>query len=274
MCPVCDGSDLASHRVAGLTLLRCRDCGLRLADFPTSNQTGYAHVDANAYRDSLAVVRRRQSATIVALVREHLTQGEWLDVGCGFGYAVEAARDAGFAARGIEPNAIAADAARQRGVNVELGLLTDETPEADILSTFDVLEHVEDLDAFAQLAKRKARKLWAIKVPSSDGLFFRIAHALRMKTAVERLWQSRYEHPHRVYFDERTLHRFLRKHGFEVVATHYLDEIPTRTVVDRLTLDGNIPRWQARMAVPAVALINTVEHMRARSDAMLVLAGR
>jgi SAM-dependent methyltransferase len=272
MCPVCEGRTFTATCIAGLHLRRCRECGLRIGDFPASQETGYAHVDQNAYRDSLAVVRRAQSAAIVRWVREHVTAGEWLDVGCGYGFAVEAASNAGFHARGIEPNAIAADTARRRGIEVEHGLLTETTPAADVVSTFDVLEHVPDINAFAALVKTKARRLWAIKVPSSDGLFFRVAHALRVRSAVERLWQSRYEHPHRVYFDERALHRFLDKHGFDVVATHYLDEMPSRTVVDRLTLDAAIPRWKAHLAVPAVAVINGIEHLRARSDAMLVLA--
>jgi hypothetical protein len=128
------------------------------------------------------------------------------------------------------------------------------------------------VNAFARLVRRKARRLWVIKVPSSDGLYFRVAHRLGIASAVERLWQSRYEHPHRVYFDEASLRRFLRGHGFDVAATRYLQEVPTRTVTDRLTLDRRMPRWRARLVVPVVAAINLVEHLRARSDALLVLA--
>ncbi|HYO79597.1 MAG TPA: hypothetical protein VE010_24235, partial [Thermoanaerobaculia bacterium] len=90
--------------------------------------------------------------------------------------------------------------------------------------------------------------------------------------AVRRLWQSEYEHPHTVYFDEATLTRFLAKNGFEVLAKRYLDEVPNGTVIDRLTLDGRMPRWKAVLAVPLFFLINAVERLRGKSDALLVIA--
>ncbi|MFP5247669.1 MAG: class I SAM-dependent methyltransferase [Thermoanaerobaculia bacterium] len=271
MCSVCGEEHHATSVVAGLTLRRCTRCGLRTSVIPRGGGTSYADVDDAAYLQSIGRVRQAQAAEIVAFARAH-ANGDWLDVGCGYGFVLDAARAAGFRVRGIEPDAKAARVARERIGDVETGFLHDGTPQTDVLSTLDVLEHLDDINAFAQLVKRKVRALWVIKVPSADGLLFRIAHALRIRGAIERLWQSRYEHPHRVYFDERTLHRFLRKHGFEVVATHYLEEMPTSTVVERLTLDAAIPRWKARLAVPAVALINTIEQLRSRSDAMLVIA--
>lgn len=257
----------AAKVVAGLTIQRCVGCGLRMRPAARRQGTSYADVDRDAYLHAIGSVRRAQGKAIVAIVREHASGGEWLDVGCGFGYLLEAARAAGFRVRGIEPDPIAAAAA-----NAEHGVLDGATPPADILSTLDVIEHLDDLDGFAELVKRKARALWVIKVPSSDGLFFRIAHAFGLRGAVERLWQSNYEHPHTVYFDEGTLTRFLSRHGFKVLAVRYLDEVPTATVVDRLTLAGGMPRWKARLAVPVFAAINLVERLRSKSDALVVIA--
>jgi SAM-dependent methyltransferase len=217
-------------------------------------------------------VRRAQGEEIVALVAKHVEAGEWLDVGCGFGYLLEAARSARFRVRGIEPNADAAKAARERVGDVQQGLLDESTPPADVVSTLDVLEHLDDISAFARLVKQKARNIWVIKVPSSEGLFFRIAHAFRIASAVKRLWQSEYASPHTVYFDLPALTRFLGNHGFEVIASRYLDEVPDGTVADRLTLDGRMPRWKARLAVPLFFAINRVERMRGKSDALVVIA--
>jgi SAM-dependent methyltransferase len=272
MCPVCGGERFEPRTVAGVAFKRCAGCGLRLAAFGPGKGTNYADVDDAAYVQSIAVVRRAQSTAIVDAVREHVRAGEWLDVGCGYGVVLEAARHAGFAVRGIEPNAKAAAAARERIPTIEQGLLTEATNAADVLSTLDVIEHLHDLDAFARLAARKARKLWVIKVPSSEGLFFKVAHALRIGSAVRRLWQSEYEDPHTVYFDRATLTRFLKKHGFDVLAVHYLEEVPTGTVVDRLTLDGAMSRSKAMLAVPLFFAINLLERLRGKSDALLVLA--
>ena len=270
-CPVCQSEQFATRVVAGLTIHRCAQCGLRLRPATRREGTSYADVDRNAYLGSIGSVRRAQGEAIVRLVRAHIDGGEWLDVGCGFGYVLDAARAAGFGIRGIEPDPVAADAARTRLGNIARGFLDEATPPADVVSTLDVIEHLDDLAPFAELVKRKARALWVIKVPSSDGLFFRVAHALRIRSAVERLWQSQYEHPHVVYFDESTLIRFLGNHGFTVIATHYLDEVPTSTAVDRLVLGGT-PRWKARLAWPVFAAINAIERLRRKSDALVVVA--
>ena len=47
---------------------------------------------------------------------------------------------------------------------------------------------------------------------------------------------------------------------------------PIRTIIDRLTHDGDISRLQAYCLVPAVGAINVVEWLRRRSDALVVLA--
>ncbi len=217
-------------------------------------------------------MRQTQGEEVVSFAREHGADGEWLDVGCGYGYVLDAARAAGFRVRGIEPDANAASAANARGIDVRHGHLDESTPAADVISTLDVIEHLEDLNAFAALVKQKCRSLWVIKVPSSDGLFFRIAHALRIRSAVERLWQTQYRHPHTVYFNESALAQFLRNHGCEVLATRYLHEVPVRTAVSRLTLTTDIPRWKAWLALAPIVAINGIERLRRKSDALLVIA--
>ena len=270
-CLVCGTERFETKTVAGMTIRRCRSCGLRTIPVNERTGTSYADVDTDAYLQSIGRVRQAQGEEIVAFARQHGAKGEWLDVGCGYGYVLDAARAAGFSVRGIEPNVTAVQAARARGIDVHHGYLDEHTPSADIVSTLDVLEHLHDMDAFAELVKAKTHRLWVIKVPSSDGLFFRIAHALRIRGAVERLWQTKYEHPHTVYFDESTLSRFLRNHGFDIVAMRYLEEIPTRTVVPRLTLTGEMSGWKARLLVPLVFVVNVIERLRRKSDALTVL---
>lgn len=279
MCPVCGGERFDARAAAGFTVKRCATCGLRRRTasqaVPPPGQAeslSYINVDRDAYLHSIGRVRAAQAKEIVSFVTRHGARGQWLDVGCGFGFVLEAARAAGFDVRGIEPNPDAARAARERIGNVEQGLLEESTAGADVLSTLDVLEHLDDLDAFARLVKRKVTTLWVIKVPSADGLFFKVATAFNITSALRRLWQSDYESPHTVYFDRATLTRFLGNNGFDVVAAHYLDEVPTGTVVDRLTLDGKMRRWMAALAVPLFFTINLIERLRGKSDALVVLA--
>ena len=68
------------------------------------------------------------------------------------------------------------------------------------------------------------------------------------------------------------LKRYLENHDFEIVDTHYMLEVSSETISDRLRVDDTIPRWQPSVMVPGLHLINFAERCRGKSDALLVLA--
>jgi SAM-dependent methyltransferase len=212
-----------------------------------------------------------------------------LDVGCGFGAFLCEVKRTKFNVFGVEPDGLASEHARRllgdeavRHDSMTCGTRSDES--ADVVSALDVLEHipVAALPNFARLIHRTLRPggLWLLKVPSSDGLFFQLAHRLRpfagggLAGSIRRLWQLEYEFPHTVYFNERALSRYLDRHGFQSLETIYLEEVPNDTIGDRLRMDGTIAGKQARVLAPAVRLVNWVERRRAKSDAMLMVARR
>jgi hypothetical protein len=189
----------------------------------------------------------------------------------------------------VEPDEKAYFSARELIGNdaVHQGLMTDETrpdQSADVISTLDVLEHIPaaGLSDFARLIHRKLKPggVWVIKVPSTEGLYFTLSHRLLPLSpsfaagAVKRLWQSEYEFPHTVYFNETTLEQFLKRNGYEILTSGYLAEVPNATVMDRLLVDDTIPKWQAALGAPAFYLVNFIEQLRGKSDALLVLARR
>ena len=273
VCPICDGSDFERRKLLpNLAVDRCRGCGLRISDIVKTKRVSYAHIDDEAYLQSIGLVRQEQARTVIDSVR---ASGTWLDIGCGFGFVLDEARRAGFAVRGVEPDPKAAAAARARLGDVVRA--TDDDTHADVISTLDVLEHVppEEINAFARNVGNRAA-LWVIKVPSSEGLFYQVAHALLplSRGVVRRLWQSDHEYPHTVYFDRSTLTRFLEKHGFVVEQARYLEEVSAKTASQRMLLDPTIPRWQSLLAAPLVRLINAFERWRGTSDALLVIARR
>ena len=199
------------------------------------------------------------------------------------------AKRAGHGVMGIEPDSTAAAHARALvGEDaVRHGLMKEDTLDdrsVDVISTLDVLEHIsaDALTDWARLIFRKLRHegLWVIKVPSTEGLYFRIAHwviAIWRPLAVgvvKRLWQTDYEYPHTVYFNQLTLKRYLVKNGFEPLAWIYLQDVPNRTVMDRLMMDETIPRWLAPLIAPAFYIINLVDSLRGISDALLTVARR
>ena len=123
---------------------------------------------------------------------------------------------------------------------VKRGTLQQVQPpagSADVVATLDVLEHVPPAE-HAAFARAMADVLapggiWAIKVPSTEGLYYQLSAMLARvaprigATFMRRLWQTDYEFPHTVYFDRRSLQCWLQRHGFTMVDFRYLPEVPS-----------------------------------------------
>ena len=292
-CPACGESRFRDHDVLpGLVTHTCTRCGLILSTVGAARVTlrgtlpEFALVDQDAYRNSVGAVRLRQAVQILSLLRRHVPPGSrLLDVGCSFGFFLLEARTAGFDVRGIEPDLQAFESARAalgEGV-VQHGLLSPDTAppgSADVICTLDVLEHVPVADqaTFASLTANALSPggLWLIKVPSTEGLYYKLSDLLlkaKMGASfTHRLWQTRYEFPHLVYFSLPTLTTWLERYGFEVLDHRYPQEVPNDTVLDRLTTDHDITRRRAYVLAPAVVGVNLVEAIRRRSDSLVVLA--
>jgi 2-polyprenyl-3-methyl-5-hydroxy-6-metoxy-1,4-benzoquinol methylase len=290
-CPACGGRTfLDGTPVAALTTHTCRTCGLVLATIPPTDDPvpEFALVDELTYLRSVGTVRRRQARAILAMLARHVRPGaRLLDVGCSFGFFLLEARRAGFRVEGLEPDPQAIERARavlgddivRRG---RFSAATAPREEIDVLCTLDVIEHIEpaELDGFAELVEEALRPggIWVVKVPTTEGLYYTLSHLIARvapgvgSTLIQRLWQTRYEFPHLVYFSRRSLSTWLERRGFDVVDHRYLQEVPNDTVVDRLTTDHDIGRPLALLLVPAVIGINVVEAIRGRSDSLVVLA--
>lgn len=287
-CPACGGTRFQTISAGAVTEHGCLSCGLRIGDFehlgPVTAE--FERVDEERYLRAVGASRRRQAEPILRLLREHAVPGgTLLDVGCSFGFFLDAARNAGYKARGIEPDPQAwahATALLGDGI-VEHGWFTGEDEGvADVIGTLDVLEHIP-VDEQADFAAAVRRALapggvWVIKVPSTEGLYYRLSRlAARLaprvgETLIRRMWQTEYEYPHTVYFDRVSLCRWLDQHGFDLLGVRYLPEVPPGTAVDRLTTDGAIPSWTARLLAPALYAITAIDALRRRSDALVAIA--
>ena len=293
-CPACLGERFHERELtARISTTTCADCGLVMSDIepPEVAQSEFARVEPEAYLRSVGRVRQVQATRALELAARHGSGANrtWLDIGCSFGYLLREAQRRGYEVLGTEPDEAACDQARQLlgEDHVHHGLMTDDVvgdETVDVVSMMDVLEHIPapQLGDFAHMVHRKLRTegLWLVKVPSTDGLYYKAAHQLTravptlVKGVLERLWQSEYEFPHTVYFNERSLRLLLCRNGFEVVDVEYLEEMPASTVMDRLAMDDSISKRSAYAFWLSAHGVNLVERLRGRSDALLVVARR
>ncbi len=161
LCPSCRGNRSARRFVKGGWEVRaCRACGTWFVANPPRAEDlrgiyGEAYfterlaqhradaLRAAAWRAAVANGRRR-----LALIRRHAPRARrLLDVGCGTGAFLSVARDA-YDCRGVDVSPEAAAVVRQRlGVTCHAGDLSALAPslgQCDVVTMFDVIEHVAD----------------------------------------------------------------------------------------------------------------------------------
>jgi SAM-dependent methyltransferase len=228
-CPVCGGGrfrtafDEPPYRV-----LRCLECGTgvvspRAADLESiyaarsywcsgSPRTlGYGDYRA-AEPLYVKTFRRRLSYAL----RGRPAGGKALDVGCAAGFCMQALRELGFDAHGVEVSeTIARHAIERLGFDtVHIGTL-EGAPFADrtfdLITIWDVIEHVADPGALLARVRAllKCDGLLVLETQNIDSPFAR---------ALGRRWHH-YKHAEHIYhFTPASLRRLLESTGFAVQA--------------------------------------------------------
>jgi SAM-dependent methyltransferase len=225
-CDLCGGA-LAPWRRGWVW--RCVDCGALRSDLPVEipGRSGGSALDEALRESGLEAVRRINNGRLLDVLAAHAPpDSRLLDVGCGPGFLLQAARLRGLEPQGLEPDANVVQAAAARGAVVRHGyfpqaLTADE--RFGVIVFNDVLEHIPALDAAlaASAAHLAPGGLLLVNAPDRRGLFFRaadLADRLGLCAAYDRLWQKGLPSPHVWYLTPNALARAARRHGLEPVA--------------------------------------------------------
>ncbi|HEX9774475.1 MAG TPA: class I SAM-dependent methyltransferase [Actinomycetota bacterium] len=149
-CVVCG----AAARDAELTLdswtiLRCERCGLRTLWPPPETVRMEEFDDGSGYEGAFALrdeLLARHDRSLAAMER-HVPPGRLLDVGCGPGFLLEAARERGWKPVGVDPSPYGVARAREAGFEAHEGMVEEielESESFDALALLQVIEHVPD----------------------------------------------------------------------------------------------------------------------------------
>ena len=217
-CPVCEGVVFDTlFEKGGEPFVRCRACGLTLINpRPPFEQVraGYDAEYSTLYTAKADKKLKRARGRVQRLVRRYGRGKRWLDVGCSAGFVVKAAQDAGYEAHGVDIEAAAVAWGRERYDldNLRAGLLDEQAYPAasfDVISAYDVIEHVPDLNAFVAELERLLAPQGVIDLGTPD-----IGH-WRVPTPLE-TWNELKPSEHLYYFDRQTLGRLLARHGLVI----------------------------------------------------------
>ena len=231
-CPTCGSANARLELEKDhMAVVRCAVCDLVYVS-PTFDEAHYREVYASAeYQD---IVRdlgikshsyrvERFGIERVGIMAAHLggERPRYLDVGCSTGFVVEAARDQGWEAVGLDLNPSAVAFGRSRGLDLRAVALEDagfEPVSFDAVSLFDVLEHLFDplrtLRACTRLLRRDG--ILFLYVPNYDS-----ASRMLMGRNAHFIWPTH----HLNYYTPVTISDLMRREGLaaEYVATEGLD---------------------------------------------------
>jgi len=144
--------------------------------------------------------------------------GRILDIGCGIGSFIYAAEKIGWQAYGVDIGP-AISVAKEHNLSVFKGRLEDASfPENyfDVISMFDVIEHISDLNSLMETIRKNLRNngLLIIKTPNLRCLTARL---------LKQNWSALQPLDHLVLFSSETLNSYLLKFGFDVIRSNTWD---------------------------------------------------
>lgn len=282
-CPICssDATEPAWN-VGAYELARCRECAhLYVSRGFDASQLEQAYGKAYyaegedsscGYRDYLADAAKRMRGfdELLNKVERYATErGTLLDYGCAVGLFVRVAKDRGWQAMGYERSDWAANVGRQQfGVDIVVG--TSGAPPAgfdglfDVVSMWDVLEHVEDPQRTLVSAANWLKPNGILALSTVNAESYGARHAREH-------WRHLAPPHHLHYFSRQSLRRALGSAGLQVVASEgrglmfSADRRRTHLRGMRRRIEELVTHWRARPLAKALDLLDEVEVFAQRS---------
>lgn len=237
ICPIC-GSDgvldedcrdylgLKTNRNS-FQIYKCKKCDLRWLD-PYLDESELVNLYGKDYFDESQGECSAYSSDIHER-RECFYQAasnfkDWginsglLDIGCGTGEFLKAAKEIGIDAKGIELSSHAAEYARRSGLDIERGTIFDLNGDQQVKAVHcsHVLEHVPDAGDFM-------RKMYEILEPESP-LYLEVP--IQFYGVLDWINRARgrtntfslYSIHHHYLFSKKSIELLLKNNGFEVIS--------------------------------------------------------
>lgn len=233
-CPVCGSGDFkkvfdavdhfSSREV--FPVCDCRVCGFRFTNnFPSEDVIGkyYDSPDYISHSDSVIgmtnklyhLVRRELLKRKIRLVKKDVARknARLLDIGCGTGYFLHAAKEAGLRVTGIEKNSMAREKASSLfslDVREESAFFHLQPSSFDAVTLWHVLEHLEKLN-------ESLEKVNEILTPDGTVILALPNHLSYDARIYGNQWAA-YDVPrHLWHFTPFTLEKLLKRHHMKVV---------------------------------------------------------
>ena len=222
-CPVCDGNSFENlFKKNNEQFVRCNNCSLVLINprplvthVLDTYDDDYSQIYANKAGKKLKRIKR----WVDRVIKTRGNNGNWLDIGCSVGFVAKVANESGFEAYGVDVQDWGIKYGKtQLGLRqLSCGQLEDQKYNDnffDVISMYDVIEHVPNLDTFMPELKRILAKDGLIDIITPD-----IGHWRTPKNLST--WNEIKPSEHLYYFSKNTLSMLLDKHGLKIRAKRF-----------------------------------------------------
>ena len=164
-CPICSGTSfLEWGKVQKYSILKCEECGMGMTTpFPTPEQLIESNKRIYDVEQRVQIYMTRQNyfenryKRYLRHIKKIKTNGYLLDVGCSVGLFMKVAQQAGYVVMGLEINDDCAQYGREKfHLNIDSKHLKEiASPDEtfDVVTLFDVLEHVHEEDISQAVAE-------------------------------------------------------------------------------------------------------------------------
>jgi 2-polyprenyl-3-methyl-5-hydroxy-6-metoxy-1,4-benzoquinol methylase len=245
-CNLCGSEERAPYCPENsLGLVQCQACGLvYVSPRPDANELYALYGETYFQNGNSGVVGythyvkdepniRKTFARRLRKLEAYIQTGRVLDVGCAAGFFLSEAQKRGWQAEGLDVSSFAVEYARtQFGLDVRQGSFTDLDYPAgryDLVTLWDVIEHVPDPKAYVQKAARLLRPGGVIALATPD------VDSIPARLTGKRWVGYKLSEEHIYYFSARTLTHMLEEAGFEVLNVRHVGKYVTlRLFIDRL----------------------------------------
>lgn len=222
VCENCGSQNLEPFTVQPNNIFQhCSDCLLYQKQSPPPLE----HYE-ESYHEYYARRRGKKIATaktrLGALTRYlKVKQPKMLDVGCSIGATVEAAKQLGWDASGVDVSKVAVEFCRDRGLDCQ-AIDDHRLPYADntfdVLTSWHVIEHVDDVNSTLTEWFRVIKPGGILVLETPDSQCWK---ARRLGPAYESFWP----HDHLYTFTRANMCQFLRRAGFDVLPSRVIGKV-------------------------------------------------
>ena len=286
-CPICGSGRFAPFAAMfEYSWVECSACGHLFCETPPGDAAvaalysaedarrcaqGAIYVDEELFRTRVNRIARPKAEFVASVVGE---RGLWVDVGCGTGELLTAARPLGWICRGIEADADEIAFGRRRGLDIAAGFADASNigglvAGAHLVSLVNVLEHIrEPVELLVAASAAVASGGYVVlEVPRHPSL-----SSLANQTFPELACRHIYAPDHLHVFTEESAERMLAGAGLRAVAlwTFGQDFGDLVGTVIAARLPGAGTRW--RVVADAAPSIQEAVDRAGLSDTLFVVA--